>query len=62
MQGRGHWRLLHGKARTIACGGNPRMLPDLIFWDILISKIDFVIFSHKFSSKKAFNITNYLEI
>ena len=29
MQGRRHWRPLHGKARAMACGGNPRALPDL---------------------------------
>ena len=29
MQGRRHCRPLHGKARTMACGGNPRALPDL---------------------------------
>ena len=30
MQGRWHWRPLHGKARAMACGGNPRALPDLM--------------------------------
>ena len=29
MQGRRHSRPLHGKARAMACGGNPRALPDL---------------------------------
>ena len=29
MQGRRHWRPPHGKARAMACGGNPRALPDL---------------------------------
>ena len=29
MQGRRHYRPLHGKARAMACGGNPRALPDL---------------------------------
>ena len=29
MQGRRHCRPLHGKARAMACGGNPRVLPDL---------------------------------
>ena len=29
MQGRRHGRPLHGKARAMACGGNPRALPDL---------------------------------
>ena len=29
MQGRRHCRPLHGKARAMACGGNPRALPDL---------------------------------
>ena len=28
MQGRRHWRPPHGKARAMACGGNPRALPD----------------------------------
>ena len=28
MQGRRHCRPLHGKARAMACGGNPRALPD----------------------------------
>ena len=28
MQGRRHWRPLHGKARAMACGGNPRALTD----------------------------------
>ena len=30
MQGRRHCRPLHGKARAMACGGNPRALPDLM--------------------------------
>ena len=29
MQGRRHGRPPHGKARAMACGGNPRALPDL---------------------------------
>ena len=29
MQGRRHWRPPFGKARAMACGGNPRALPDL---------------------------------
>ena len=29
MQGRRHCRPHHGKARAMACGGNPRALPDL---------------------------------
>ena len=29
MQGRRHWRPPHGEARAMACGGNPRALPDL---------------------------------
>ena len=29
MQGRRHRRLPHGKARAMACGSNPRALPDL---------------------------------
>ena len=28
MQGRRHGRPPHGKARAMACGGNPRALPD----------------------------------
>ena len=31
MQGRRHCRPLHGKARAMACGGNPRALPDFIY-------------------------------
>ena len=30
MQGRRHWRPPNGKARAMACGGNPRALPDFI--------------------------------
>ena len=30
MQGRRHWRPPHGKARAMACGGNPRALPDFL--------------------------------
>ena len=29
MQGRRHGRPPHGKARAMACGSNPRALPDL---------------------------------
>ena len=35
MQGRRHGRLPYGKARAMACGGNPRALPDLRAHDVL---------------------------
>ena len=36
MQGRRHGRPPHGKARAMACGGNPRVLPDLGFRDFSV--------------------------